>query len=365
MSPKSLVSKAPLAPTTGPCEEITNENLIKGLPVNEQDYAIIVGISHYSSLTQLNAPVTDACRFRNWLIKADGGNLHPQHVFFIPSAPGSNIPDQLAIDKALSDIILLAEAKPARRLYFYFSGHGFGANWEVNGMCLPIWSPSFYNAALSSKAYLDLLVEKDLFREVYFFLDCCRDRKINTKPLHSMLGGPRPGGANTMAVVMYASEYENPAWEGMMNANGNLQVHGYFSRALLEALNGGAVNNSGDITITSFLDYVREKTETYAKERNHTQTVRSDIRNNSYGLDYVIHKTGRTPGTVLTIQFKAGGDISLDGPDLSNIKSGVVQAGESWLIPLGKGYHQITDKISKRSSFITIDGTLKTMIYEF
>lgn len=365
MSPQTLTSSAPSPPATMPCEEATNENLVKGLPVNEDDYAIIVGVSHYTSLTVLEGPVTDACRLRNWLISADGGNLHPKNVCFIPSVPGSTIPDQLAIDRALSDILRMAEARPARRLYFYFSGHGFGANWEVNGMCLPIWSPDFYNAALSSKAYLDLLVEKDLFREVYFFLDCCRDKKINTKPLHSMLGGPRPGGANTMAMVMYASEYENPAWEGMMNTNGQLTVHGYFSRALLEALNGGAANSNGDITITSFLDYVREKTESYAKERNHVQTVRSDIRNNSYGLNHVIHRTGSAPGTVLTIRFSSEGEISLEGPDLSNIKSGMVQPGDSWLVPLGKGYHQITNKRTNRSAFITIDGTLKTMIYEF
>lgn len=365
MNPETLTPNPASAVTTGPCEDVVNENLLKGLPVNEEDYAIIVGVSHYVSLAPLNGPITDACRLRNWLIKADGGNMHPQHVFFIPSTPGSNAPDQLAVDKALSDILQMAEAKPARRLYFYFSGHGFGANWEVNGMCLPIWSPSFYNAALSSKAYLDLLVEKDLFKEVYFFLDCCRDKKINTKPLHSMLGGPRPGGANTMAVVLYAAEYENPAWEGMMNNNGNLQVHGYFSRALLEALNGGAVNNSGEITIASFIDYVRAKTESYAKERSHTQTVRSDIRNNNYGLNYVIHKTGRTPGTVLTIRFTETGEMALDGPDLSNIKSGAVQAGETWLIPLGRGYHQLTNKSTQRSAFITIDGTLKTMNYDF
>lgn len=365
MTPQTVISETPLPPATALCEEVVNENLLKGLPVNEEDYAIIVGVSHYMSLAPLNGPITDACRLKNWLIKADGGNIHPQHVFFIPSAPGSQTPDQMSIDKALSDILQMAAAKPARRLYFYFSGHGFGSNWEVNGMCLPIWSPSFYNAALSSKAYLDLLVEKDLFQEVYFFLDCCRDKKINTKPLHSMLGGARPGGANTMAVLLYASEYENAAWEGMMNTDGNLQVHGYFSRALMEALNGGAVNNNGDITITSFIDYIREKTESYAQERNQTQTVRSDIRNNKYGMNYVIHRTGRIPGTVLTITFKTAGEISLDGPDLHNIKSGPVQAGESWLVPLGKGYHQLTNKTTKTSAFITIDGTLKTMQYDF
>lgn len=347
------------------CEEAVNENVAKGLPVNEEDYAIIIGVNHYMTLQRLEGPITDACELRNWLISADGGNLLPEHCLLIPSVDNCSTPEQSHIDMALSKLFREARNGKPRRLYFYFSGHGFGANWEANGMCLPIWSEELFNAALSSEAYLDLLVESNIFEEIYFFMDCCRDRRINTKPLHPMLGNNGETSGKSMAVVLYAAEYENPAWEGLNIANGNMSAHGHFSRALLEALGGAAVNSHGDITIESFISCVKEKTEAYAQQKNQTQTVRYDIRNNSKSLQYVLYSTNRKPGSEIAIRFKTAGHVRLDGPDLNTIREGDVKVDEIWNLQLNKGYHQLSDTTTKRHEFITIDGMAKTVTYEF
>ena len=351
--------------STGSCKDAINENVARGLPVNEQDYAIIIGVNHYKHLLPLEGPISDACALRNWLVSADGGNLLPEHCLLIPSADDCDTPDQSHIDLALSKLFKLAREGKPRRLYFYFSGHGFGASWEANGMCLPIWSEELYNAALSSEGYLDLLVEFDLFEEIYFFLDCCRDRRINTKPLLPMLGAPGQCSGKSMALVLYASEYENPAWEALTISNGNMSAHGYFSKALIEALSGAAVDIHGDITIDSFISCVKEKTESYAQEKNQNQTVRYDIRNNKHSMQHVLYKTNRIPGTSVTIRFKSAGHIKLHGPDSTVIKEGDVQAGENWQLVLGKGYHQIDETNSSRNAFITIDGNAKTASYDF
>jgi hypothetical protein len=332
---------------------------------NDQDYAIIIGLNHYLTLRPLDGPIPDACQLRDWLLSADGGKLLPEHCLLIPSVDNCSTPEQSHIDLALSKLFKEAKNGQPRRLYFYFSGHGFGANWEANGMCLPIWSEELYNAALSSEAYLDLLVQSDIFEEIYFFMDCCRDRRINTKPLHPMLGIPGEAGGKTMALVLYAAEYENPAWEGLTIANGNMSAHGFFSRALLDALGGAAVNSHGDITIESFISCVKEKTEAYAQQKNQTQTVRYDIRNNKKSLQYVLYSTNRKPGSEIDITFKSAGHMKLEGPDLNTIREGDVQAGEVWQLQLGKGFHQITDTGAKRHDFITIDGLAKTVTYEF
>lgn len=362
-----LTAQAPVAVQASKsiCKDVVNENVAKGLPVNEQDYAIIIGVNHYRNLVPLEGPITDACALRNWLVSADGGNLLPEHCLLIPSADDCDTPGQSHIDLALSRLFKLARAGQPRRLYFYFSGHGFGASWEANGMCLPIWSEELYNAALSSEGYLDLMVEFDLFEEIYFFLDCCRDHRINTKPLHPMLGAPGQCSGKSMALVLYASEYENPAWEALTVSNGTMHAHGHFSRALLEALSGAAVDNHGDITIDSFISCVKEKTESYAQQKNQTQTVRYDIRNNKNSLQHVLYKTHRTPGTDVSIHFMSAGHVKLHGPDSAIIKEGDVQSGETWQLVLGKGYHQIDDTTAKRNEFITIDGTTKTATYEF
>ncbi|SFF02713.1 Caspase domain-containing protein [Chitinophaga sp. CF118] len=356
----------PVAPAfTGICKEAVNENIAKGLPVNTQDYAIIIGLNHYLNLKPLNGPIPDACKLRDWLVSADGGNLLPNHCLLIPSVDNCVTPDQTHIDLALSKLFNLAKNGQPRRLYFYFSGHGFGANWEANGMCLPIWSEELYNAALSSEAYLDLLVESDIFEEIYFFMDCCRDRRINSKPLPPMLGTPGQPGGKSMALVLYASEYENPAWEGLAIGNGTMSAHGYFSRALLEALNGAAVNSHGDITIESFISCVKEKTENYAQQKNQNQSVRYDIRNNNKSLQYVLYKTNRIPGTDVSIRFNTAAHIKLDGPLLTAIREDDVKAGDTWQLRLEKGFYQISEMASKRHEFITIDGTTKTVTYDF
>lgn len=354
--------------TTNLCEDVINENIGKNLPVNEQDYAIVVGINHYKCLQVLDGPITDACAFRNWLISADGGNLLPEHCFFISSTEDDTMPDQQKIDLALSDILNMAEKTSGRRLYFYFSGHGFGASWDVNGMCLPIWSDRFYNAALSSKAYFDLLMEQDLFQEIYFFLDCCRERKINTQPLHSMLGSKGRGGGKAMAIVMYAAEYENPAREGITVVDGNMSVRGYFSRALMEAFKGFAADEHGHTSMLRFENYVRSKTEAYAHEQHQVQTVRTDVRNSSNNLDFIIVRHNNITAvneTQLTIRFKEAGRYILESPSLDILKEGNVNAGATWQLSLKKGLYGISDGTSQGSKPIKIDLSHKTMEYEY
>ena len=345
--------------------EAVNENIAKGLPVNEQDYAIIIGVNHYKNLASLNGPISDACALRKWLVSADGGNLRPENCLLIPSADACDAPEQRHIDFALLKLIKLAKEGKPRRLYFYFSGHGFGASLQANAMCLPIWSEDMLNAALSSQGYLDLLVQFDLFEEIYFFLDCCRDSRTNAKPLPPMLGAPLQSSGKSMALVLYASQYENPAWEALTASNGNISAHGYFSRALLDALEGAAIDRHGNITIDSLISCVKEKTETYADQKNKTQTVRYDIRNNKNSMQHVLYQTNRTPGTAVTIRFNNAGHIKLHGPDSAVIKEGDVQPGESWQMVLGKGYHQIDETTSRHNAFITIDGSSKTFSYDF
>ncbi|MVT09703.1 caspase family protein [Chitinophaga tropicalis] len=370
MTQDTLEAVAPASPLSAisPCEDVINENIAKNLPVNDRDYAIIVGINHYKSLHALEGPITDACAFRNWLISADGGNLLPEHCFFITSKEDDDTPDQQKIDLALSEVFRMAEKQPGRRLYFYFSGHGFGASWDVNGMCLPIWSERFYNAALSSKAYFDLLMEQDLFEEIYFFLDCCRERKINTKPLHSMLGGKGIGGGKAMAVVMYAAEYENPAREGITISEGNMSVRGYFSRALIEAFKGLAADEHGKTSMLQFENYVRSKTEAYAHEQQHVQTVRTDVRNSSNNLDFIIvqHRNlDVITSTALTIRFKQAGTYRLESPNLDILREDTANAGDTWQFNLTKGLYGISDGTVQGSKPIKIDLSRKTMEYEY
>lgn len=345
---------------------LLNEAIIaQELPVNDQDYAFIIGVEHYQNLIPLQAPISDACALRSWLISAGGGNMRPENCVLISSTGAFTVPEQRYIDTELFNLLKRAGEGTPRRLYFYFSGHGFGATLDNNAMCLPFWSEILLNEALSSEEYVDLLVKFDVFEEIYFFLDCCRDTRPSARPSHPKFAAPLLCSGKSMAMVLYASQYDNPAWESIGASNGNLSAHGFFSQALIEALEGAAVNKQGNITIDSLISCVKQKTETYADEKKRTQTVRSEIRNNRYDLQHVLYQRNRPSGTPLSIHFNDAGHIKLHGPDSAVIKEGEVEAGENWELVLNKGFHQIYETRSQRNAFITIDGSPKPFTYEF
>jgi len=81
---------------------------------------------------------------------------------------------------------------PARRFYFYFSGHGFAQLQTNSHLCLAKWSDKRRNNALDAKSYLNYILATGQFDEVMFFMDCCRIREVNAEGLKCSLGNPKP-----------------------------------------------------------------------------------------------------------------------------------------------------------------------------
>lgn len=336
---------------------------------NEKDYAIVIGIKDYMELTPLKGPLTDAQMFKDWLLDAGGGNLPVGNCFFIPSDPRSQPfrPLQDDVDAALDEIFTKGTAKGFRRLYFYFSGHGFGAKWDINGLCLPKWSNRFRNAALSSKSYFDLIVESDLFEDVFLFFDCCRDRKINAIPTQPMLGWPRPGGGVTMALALFASEFENPAYEAPTAADGNALITGHFTQALLAGLKGGATNNKGEITVELLVNFVKKGTEDRAKNNNQRQSADFYFKGSPAKLFNPVIFKRAVQTTELTLRFKGEGDYLLSDPSLDPVRQGHAAAGDAWVQRLTKGVYTIADTTTGREEYIVINvsAQAQTKNYDF
>lgn len=336
---------------------------------NNKDYAIVIGINDYMELTPLNGPLNDAQLFKDWLLDANGGNLPPRNCHFIPSDPTPKPfrPLQDDIDAALDVIFTDGSANGFRRLYFYFSGHGFGAKWDINGLCLPKWSNRFRNAALSSKSYFDLIVESDLFEDVFLFFDCCRDRKINAIPTQPMLGWPRPGGGTTMALALFASEFENPAFEAASVTGGNALITGHFTRALLAGLQGGATNGKGEITIESLVNFVKKGTEDRAKSSNQRQSADFFFKGSPAKLFNPVIFKRPVQTTELTLRFKTDGDYTLVDPALDPVRQGSAAAGDTWVLPLTKGVYTIADANAGREEYIVINvsAQAQTKNYDF
>ena len=128
----------------------------------KDDFAIIIGINDYTppnqkGLKTLQGAVNDANRLEAWVASATGGNVPAGNIKKIISSPIPLKPLQDEIDDAFLEIetAIQANGGTARRLYFYFAGHGLGTldNTANTALCLANWSENRRQSALSSEEY--------------------------------------------------------------------------------------------------------------------------------------------------------------------------------------------------------------------
>lgn len=231
---------------------------------NIHDYAITVGVSHYRTLTVLQGPEQDARKFDEWLKDENGGNLPAENCHLILSQEDATQPIQETIDDHLEAILEIVTVTPARRLYFYFSGHGIGVEWNATALVLPKWTEQRRGAALSGKHYNNMLVESGTFRQIFFFLDCCRNMKISVSGAEPQLANidPAPDAGVVSSYIFSATEFGNKAYEAeIASAKGSLpdgsQTRGLFTSSLLKGLQGAA-EIDGKITTASLSNHLLE-----------------------------------------------------------------------------------------------------------
>jgi Caspase domain len=236
------------------------------------DYAIVVGIDNYPSLPKLTSTRNDIALFTEWLKKpapAGGGITDPSRIKIIttpekqPSDPFDAEPVQKQIDKALRDFGIMNGHLIGRRLYFYFSGHGIGVEFNDVAMLMANASENLLNSNIGLNSYLSFFHRQVLFEEIVFFVDCCRDRTPRSfkgnEPLFVLPNAISPAPIEDF--VFLASTHGNQSF-----AIPNTQ--GFMTQALLEGLNGKAVNQKGAVTSSTLADYVPKRVEELAKDNN-------------------------------------------------------------------------------------------------
>ncbi len=245
------------------------------------DFALVIGINHYPKYKSLAGPIEDARRIERWLGNQDTGggvpDLNLRHV--LSEQPAGQIratPVQEDIDDALYYLLDRAKkehAGQARRFYFYFAGHGLGLDSNEVGLCLPSWSDVFRSNTLMVEPYLRVIQDSGLFKEIFFFLDCCRVRKINAEGHKPNISWPKPADStgSVQYLIGFASEYQNVAYEAEMQSTGadESQVRGLFTTALIETLeSAAAARPEGGVTLAQLCSSVNLRTTELAKAIN-------------------------------------------------------------------------------------------------
>lgn len=338
------------------------------MAANTQDYAVIVGVKHYEGLSTLKGPEKDAKRFYDWITEENGGYVPASNCHLIISEEKTLIPIQTTIDECFGDIITKTNRSGGRRLYFYFSGHGLGLSWNDTALVLPRWTNFYRNHALSSAHYRTTLIDSGKFSEIFFFFDCCRNRKIAVNGCPPLFGYALPNAlaGACKSYVYSASEFNNEAYEALeQSENGSLTengVRGLFTDSLLRGLRGAA-EKGGEITSFSLASHLQRDLPRMAAEIKKVQVPNIQLGNL---IDTTIVSGLPKQTTNVNITFNTNGKKALlEDSDSNILKVGLSDTNTPWTLTLEKGLYIVYyegDKSSEKG--IKIDGTLKSVSYD-
>ncbi len=234
-------------------------------------YALIVGISHYSSgIENLQFANRDAQAFNDFLLSKAGGAVPKENIKLLIDEKASSG----QVVNALSEI----ENKCGKNdlVYFYFSGHGDISGIHENSYLLCANTPAFeyINMALSVRDLNDIANTISAVKgaNIVLITDACHSGKLtgteNRGPLLAGLLGKATEEKEIRLVACAANELsaENIDWG---------DGRGVFSFYLIKGLQGLAdSNNDGNVAVDEIKSYLTKaiSTDPILKREKHQQT---------------------------------------------------------------------------------------------
>ena len=149
-------------------------------------WAIVIGIDEYGDAgMRLSAAVSDARRFRDWVLAPDGGGVPEGNLRLLlsrrPDDPGPDgaVPEATKdnIVTAINDLVVAAEGQEAERLYLYFAGHGITArvaNRDESALVTPGFDALHTDHSLAFRSIAEYF-ETTAFADQFLFIDACRN----------------------------------------------------------------------------------------------------------------------------------------------------------------------------------------------
>ncbi len=330
-------------------------------------WAIVIGIDDYGNPElSLNASVSDALGFRNWVIDADGGGVPESNLWLLLSPRPSDEPavekpvpaaTKDAIVTAINEVVVAAAKQPADRLYFYFAGHGITArvaNRDESALVTPGFDELHTDHSLAVRSIAEYF-ETTAFADQFLFIDACRsipwpDREfeVGRWPV------PRrrdPGAEPVQQFILYATAPGRAAEErGWPD-----EAAGAFTGTLLEGLAGTEnakawswERNCYEVRWERLASFIHQRMADSAPPDVAEQNWRAQIPQDSgargvAGRDrdvcVVSYPSGRFPHVKLTIELATDAkDTSAEVSVLDAIGEPIASAlkvtGESQTFPL-------------------------------
>lgn len=316
--------------------------------VHPNDYAIVVGINQYEDPSRnLTSPVQDAERMVQWLLDETGGGLDAENCCTLLGASETKVTRELIEDELIKARRFSKSRREAgetaRRLYFYFSGHGLAKQADAVLMCHARWSADRPNANINSEALeKNYLNSCTWFDEVVVWLDCCRNRSIITKPGSLEVDcAPRQDAGLQKTMMAFATLDGSYAFEGLTPSDEN----SVFTEALLQGLRH-ADNGQGQVTWRSLKAYLEEYVPDIAARQEKPQKPQVDFLRLPADQDPVFG-VAKVSSVVIAFDLSVG-RVSIFNQSLERI----VQAHDlstgplEYALPIGR-YLAVTDHYQK------------------
>lgn len=236
------------------------------------DRALVVGINNYPGISVLSGAENDAKAFYDWVIDPAGGNVvEPGMAVRIlssdyPNPPSVDVakPAKEMIDLFFIEIRNAAAAnnaavlgsKAGKRVWLFFSGHGFAPSLDRSGVLMANATPDLVHN-IAARAWADRLYEGGWFDEVILFQDACRSR-IKDADLNMPFLRPRlaPPGQKPRRFYAFAASNDKLAKEVPLVGG---KTHGVFTATLLRALEGAARDPKTDaISVAQLQGYLHD-----------------------------------------------------------------------------------------------------------
>jgi len=325
------------------------------VPLN--NHALVVGIDRYPALGSLSGAERDATQFHDW-VTGEGG-VEPARATKIvssdyPQSPQfwDEQPAQQAVDNFFHAIQAKSDANDAagegpqvgKRLYLFFSGHGFAPALDKSGVLMANASrPAPINVAALSWA--NRMYEGGWFDEILLFQDACREpmRQAELSPPFLISLG-LTGLDKRRRFFALSAKNDQVSLEKKIGDEG---VRGVFSVTLLAGLKGGARDPAtGEITAAQLKAYLQSNMKSLLTNE---ELSNPDIANQPEVFDpdpFVIVEAppGWGKAGVETFPVRIALNGSRDARILDHsLKDYLVQpmAPDPWEVPLPRGYYRV------------------------
>lgn len=227
-------------------------------------YAIIIGISDYKTVPDLQYAHKDAQSFEDFLVSEAGGKVPKTNIetFLNENANRSNVGDAISV--------IARKAKPGDRIWFFFAGHGDMEDLTQieNGLLLLHNSPNgnYFGMnddvleILDLKRYLSPLSQKGV--EMIFIVDACHSGNLNggvqgVQQTASALASSWGKEYKILSCQPNQLSLESAEWGG---------GRGLFSIQLEEGIKGLAdTDNDGKITMFELQSYIQANVAKYSE----------------------------------------------------------------------------------------------------